>query len=313
MIMLKSLLIGILALATTSLVAQVDSTSWFAKNVQIGQSSSSSGSSGGGNNPAQVTATFPQHSASSYLINLGVAAAVLHQSNAFTKGTTVHLRTTLLNLTGEYHRNSLTDSVQNNTSFGLSLQKFWGTAEGYKQGIEWTAKYLYDAVKINNSLATEFYYLPIWSNSGFLYLNTNGFINSYRVSYNISPDAGFQLQDVFAAKNDSSKGLIIRPVFAINGSITFNRKATNAVESVQPSPLIGLTTSYTGRWDAENSTKHPEGYTYLFNAALNYFIIGSPAKVSIGPSYHIGSDPMHNLKQQQYWLIALNISKSIAK
>jgi hypothetical protein len=312
--MLKSLLLAILVLAATSLVAQTDSTSWFAKNVQIGQSSSSSGSSGGGNNPAQVTATFPQHAASSYLVNLGVAAAVLHQDNFFMKGATGHLRTTLLNLTGEYHRNTLTDSVQNNTSFGLSLQKFWGAAEGYKQGIEWTAKYLYDAVKINNSLATEFYYLPIWSSKGFLYLNTNGFINNnYLFSYNISPDAGFQLQDVFAAKNDSSKGLIIRPVFAMNGSITWNRKATNDLGKVQPSPLIGLTTSYTGRWDAENSSKRPEGYTYLFNAALSYFIIGSPAKVSIGPSFHIGSDPMHGLKQQQYWLIALNIAKSISK
>jgi hypothetical protein len=74
-----------------------------------------------------------------------------------------------------------------------------------------------------------------------------------------------------------------------------------------------LTAAYTGRWDAANSTEHPEGYTYLFTAALDYYIAARPVKISIGPSFHSGSDPMHGLKQQQYWLISFNVSKSLTK
>lgn len=292
----------LLVLAGLGSEAQADSAhakknttkTWFDTHVVIGQSLSTIINDT--KDPAQFQATFPKKDTASYVVNLGISV-VIDQFNGY-----------LLKATGEYHRNTTTDSAQNNLQLGLTLQKLFAGGKNWAHGLTSTVKYAYDGIAITNSLAVELYYIPLLNNGTFN-LNTNTYLGQHsRVTVNVSPYIGGQLQDVFDAKSDSAKGLIIRPVFSLSGSIAVNKKLPHSQEGL-PEPMFQLSGSYTGRWDVSNTTQVKEGYTNLFTVALDYFILTKPIKLSVGPSFHVGSDPLQGLKDQQYWMISLNVSK----
>ena len=304
--MKKFYLSALLILASCSLIAQKnanvrkDTTSWFERNVVIGQSLSMIN-----NNteiaPAQLQATFPKKDTASYLVNLGVSV-LINRGNTY-QGT----------LTGEIHRNTMTDSVQNNFQVGYAFKKVLSPGAGWSHALFGDVQYVYDGVAITNSLAADLLYTPIVDQSPFhVNFNANTFLNSAKktVGLLVVPYAGAQVQEIFAASKDSSKGFIFRPLFSVSALLSFNKLLPeNKRATAMANPIVTLSASYTGRWDAGNSTKYHEGYTNLFNAALNYYIITAPVKLSVGPSFYVGSDPRQGLKQQQYWLFSLNVSK----
>jgi hypothetical protein len=296
-------------LVTTASVAQTgqkSDSSWFNKNVSIGQSTTTI--TNGTKDPAQLQATFPKKDTASYLVNIGIAITL--KQTLFIKE----------NITGDFHRNTLTDSAQNNLQLGYSFAWRAGTRniakinpDAIQHWIKGDVKYIYDGIAITNSIGADLLYSPR-TDQWPLNLNSTTFLNSSkRTSLYISPLAGIQLQEIYAASNDSAKGFVIRPEFTLNAALSFNHLSATEIGKSQSAnhPIITISADYTGRWDAYNSTKMHEGYTYLFSAAVNYYIISVPIKVSMGPSFNVGSDPMQGLKQQQYWLFSLNISKFI--
>lgn len=283
-----------------TIFAQEKKPTWFDDRVVIGQSLSSI--KDGEQDPSQLTATFPDKGASSYLINLGVSVSLTgapKKSNSFFRS----------GVQAEYNRNTLTDKPQNNVQFGYNMQAvIIPDANKLSHGITGAITYAYDGIDISNSVIANIMLTPILSGHHF---NINANILTGRTEKNtlfIAPYAGVQLQDVFAASKDSLKGFIFRPVFSLSMKYTLREK--NTVPGIGD-PIFFLSASYTGRWDAANSTKVQEGYTKLFTASAQYYIISNPVKVSVGPSFHYGSDPMKGLKQQQYWLLSLNVSKNL--
>jgi hypothetical protein len=301
----KLKVLALLLLVSHITKAQQDSAgkkSWFEQNVIIGQSLSTI--TNATKDPAQFQATFPKKDTASYLVNLGVSVVLNGNARFQSK------------LTGEFHRNTTTDSAQNNLQLGYGFFAKLSPAKSLGPG-HWLfgdAKYIYDGVAITNSFASDLFYTLLLDQSP-INLNSTTFLNTTKTrTLTIAPYVGGQVQDVFAASNDSAKGFIFRPVFSTSVLFSFNHLlALEKQSQANAHPLVTISASYTGRWDVYNATKMSEGYTYLFNAALNYYILTDPVNISIGPSFSIGSDPMQGLKQQQYWLLSLNVSKFVGK
>ena len=264
---------------------------WFDKSVKIGQSMEYEEQR---EEPAQVQFTIPKKDTSSWLINLGVSVKISSESSSL-----------ISKLTGEYHKNTLTDKKQDNLSLGYTYSYFLNPkAENLKWFFAGDAKYVYDAIGIKHAIA---------SNLLFTFLNENGkirwdqfsFFNKKKQSLFVSLFAGSQIQETFKAKSDSSEGFILRPLYTFTTSYNINSNE----DKVTPQPRVRFSLSYTGRYDLANSTDNSENYTYLLKTGAELFFAYKPVRVSLGCSFNYGSDPVQGLPKQQFWLISLNVHK----
>ncbi|MGE9313221.1 hypothetical protein ACLOAU_16345 [Niabella sp. CJ426] len=246
--------------------------------------------------PAQFQITLPKKDTASWLLNLGVSYLINLKS-----------QTSISTIEAEYHRNTLTDEEQNNFQIGYGLTQKLETW----LYLDADAKYVYDGVKIKNSLASNLLF-SLYNDGGqnSLNLNVPNYYNEKKQTLCITQYFGAQIQSIFKAKNVANEGFILRPLFNIGVQYDFNKKKDSTEgKYTKPKPLVGLFTDYTGRVDAVNSTDTREHYTQLFKAGIEYFLAYQPLKVSIGGSFNYGSDPRAGLEKQQFWLISLNISK----
>ena len=297
---MKNFIFLLLLLSITTVSYGQVTKSWFDRAVIIGQSMEII--TDGKQDPAQFQLTFPHKDTASYLINAGVSI-LLGKSNGF-KST----------LTGEYHRNTNADSAQNNFQFGYTYNTRFlkGGIDRADHYIYGDIKYVYDGIDIKNSIAANFLYTWV-ADQAAININANNFSKNKKTSFYLSPFIGPQIQHVFSAANDSAKGFILRPVVSLSASFAINRIPDSVNQRSQPQPLISFSASYTGRKDIVNSSKVPEGYTQLFKAEADYYIITKPVKLSLGISYLTGSDPIQGLKKQQFWIVSFNIAKGTDK
>ncbi len=263
---------------------------WFKNNIKVSQSTQTVDLS---EQPAQLQLTFPKKDTASYLINAGIA--VILNSN-----TTANF---ISSINIEYHRNTLTDAAQNNFSAGYGYK--WRLLTGSYADAFMTGdlQYVYDGVNIANSLAGTFLF-TLYRDGEKLNWNSNNFRMNNRMLFNLSPFAGVQAQDIFKAANPGSKGFILRPLFTANTELAYCRK-----EGPPFNKILSLFCNYTGRIDVVNSTGIRENYTQLLKTGLNYYLAYTPFAVSLSASFNYGSDPLHGLRQQQFWLISLNFLK----
>jgi hypothetical protein len=284
---MKKYIILILAGIFASVAAY--SQTWFDRNVKIGQSMETAELK---SEPAQFQFTIPQKDSSSWLINLGVSVKIKSNSARI-----------ISRAVAEYHKNTLTDKKQNNLSAGYNYT--WFVTEATTSLVATgDVKYVFDGIKEDHSLAANILFAPYNDDGAHWRWNAEHYFAHDRQSITVSPFGGVQLQQIFKAENDSSKGFIARPVFSLGFRYSLNNK-----QSPVPDPVVSITTNYTGRYDAVNTSDFSEGYTYLFNAGAEYIFVNKPLKASIGFSFNYGSDPLKGLAQQRYWLVSLNISK----
>lgn len=240
--------------------------------------------------PAQFQVTFPKNADASWLVNVGASLAIKTNSTSF-----------LSKLSGEYHKNTLTEKKQNNLNIGYGYTWLIGGKKllWFSTG---DAKYVYDEIKKKSSIASNILF-TFYRDGSKLNWNTYTISKNARSSLFLSLFAGTQLQQIFQAKNDSAEGFILRPLFNAMMNYDFNRKRDSVA-------VVRLGVNYIGRKDAVNTTKYNEGYTNFFKAYLDYFFVYTAAiKVSLGVSFNYGSDPMRGLDKQQYWLLSLNLIK----
>lgn len=279
-------------LISNSVMSQTDTITFYGKllkDIKIGQSMETSDQRG---EPAQFQLTIPQKNASSYLVNLGALIGLnfLSSNNLISK------------LTTEYHLNTLIDKKQNN--FELGYQGTWDFLDSKDKNtnyfIVFDPKYVYDGVEIKNSFATNilFSWLKIKSN---LNWNANTFFNKNREALFTSLFFGAQLQDIIKAKADTTKGVIVRPLYTPAIYFTFFNAKLD--------PIVKFSLTYTGRYDLVNNTRVSEGYTQLLKAGIDWYLVNKPFKISLGLSYNYGSDPIQGLLFQNFWLVSINISK----
>jgi hypothetical protein len=265
---------------------------WFDRNVKIGQSMETADQR---DLPAQFLITVPLKKPASYLIDMGVSVRL-------SSGKTSHY---LSKLICEYHRNTFSDSSQNNFQLGYGYTWRFAQHKNTDYLLTGDAKYLYDQANSNHSAAANI--LFTWLKEGGnrnLNWNTFTFYDGNKKALFLSLFSGAQIQQVINSKDIQREGFILRPLYSANVSFSFIRKDTLPLE-----PKARLSIIYTGRIDAVHSSRLAEGYTDLVKAGADWYFAYNPLKLSLGVSFNSGSDPLLGLKKQTYWLMSFNFSK----
>lgn len=263
---------------------------WFINNVKVANSMQTLDLS---EQPAQFQLTLPEHKTNSYLINAAVAVLLNNNTSLnYVSGLNV-----------EYHRNTLTDAVQNNLSAGYGYK--WRFANGGATDYFMTGdvQYVYDGMSVTNSLAGTFLF-TLFRDGKSLNWNTNNFRLNNRLLFNLAPFAGVQVQEAFKSKQKGNQGFMLRPEFRVHALMAFCKR-----QGPPFNKLLALFCNYTGRDDVANSTSVKENYTQLLQTGINYYLAYFPFEVSVGASFNEGSDPLHGLASQQYWQISVNVLK----
>lgn len=253
--------------------------------------------------PAQIQISIPDNGKSNYLIDAGLALKL-----DFLK-----LKSITSYITGEYHYNTLINLPQNNYQFGYNLRWFERSDNpnrNWRNIIIGNLKYIRDQVYSTNSFAA----IANWtlynkSRTG-LQLNHPGYLakgtDNFHYTYNLTPYLGAQYQQFFNSTVFHS-GSIARALVNVSGAIALNKKYDADASIKQPQKNIEFFADFIARYAMINTT-NPERYTKRFKSGINYYFINTPkVSVSIGGNYNLGSDPLHGLKDQQYWQIAFQL------
>lgn len=283
-------------LLSQCVLAQTDSVVF--KNFQLRQSFETADTK---SEPAQLQLSFPHGGKESWLLNAGISVKVLPLS----------WRSYTSKLVAEYHRNNQINEEQNNLQFGYGFRWFERSArKNIRSVITGNLKYVRDVIDSVNSFAlTGNYTLYNKNRKGFKW-NAPGYIDDEDYTYRFTPYIGFEFQQLLSSNAFTRAGPILRPLANISLSFSRNRKFESDTDRInkEPSRLVELVVSYTGRYALINNTGNDEGYSKLLNTGINYYFIDNKKlSASLGGTYTYGSNPLAGLKQQQFWQISLQI------
>ncbi|MDB5091484.1 MAG: hypothetical protein JWR09_5478 [Mucilaginibacter sp.] len=249
--------------------------------------------------PAQFNVTFPKDKRASFLINIGASYDI-----------PVDWQLSTFAVSAEYHRNSLTDSAQNNFQFGVDYTKRIVNYDHQRFMLFLIAdpKYSWDGIEKINSAESNFLLTPKFRAFGKVNIGKPSYLDSNAHTFYFSFYAGTQVQQVFASDTTSLKGFILRPLAKGLLSYAWNRYKDGSTDFDKTSPLIKIHVNYDVRRTVVNSTTNGERFSHLLNAGVNYFLPIKGPKVSFGVSFVEGSDYFSGLKSQQYFLASLNLA-----
>ena len=247
--------------------------------------------------PAQLQLTLPQQGAANWLVDAAASLTIRPMScGPFTS-----------KFVGEFHRNTLADSAQFNYQAGFNFSWYRDRGDNVLTPV-WTGnlKYIHNITDTSNNLAATLNFTFYRSGKHILDLGRPGYLNNEHFTYQLTPSAEIQYQQVFP-NDEQMQGGILRPLVDLSASIALNHKKTKG-KLAAPSKMIELAVDYVNRYAVVNSTGNKEGYTKLFRPAVNYYFLNTnSSSVSLGASYNLGSDPLNGLKAQQFWLFALQV------
>jgi len=248
--------------------------------------------------PAQFNITFPKDKGASFLVNAGV-------NYQFTS----LKASSLWAFTGEYHRNSMGDSAQNNLQLGLHGYLFLGDSKNGHSSyfLIIDPKYSWDGVAKTNSAESNILFMPKWTMDPF---NIGKKSQWGATTFYLAIYGGTQVQQVFPSDTTTPKGFKLRPLVKGNASFSFNRHNANNKGYDFTNPLLTIFADYDQRKTIVNTTHDGENFTHTLNTGINYFLTTSPLTISFGASFVEGSDVFSGLKSQQYFLVSLNIGFS---
>lgn len=266
------------------------------------------GSAGTRNAPVRFQLTIPRHEKTSYLIDGGVGLPVVD----FKVGKSLTMDGKLV---GEYHRNTLIDDEQHNWQTGFSgtlRTKIKANAEQttFRQ---WyftpTVKYSRNLRDTANATLFNMDAIPFRSGVNGLNLNTYTIRGSRKLIQLLALNPGVEFQHNFSAKQNDRNGTILRPLFKIQYLLAGNRLRESAAEMISPEKTWEASFDYTGRYAVVNSTAVKEDFTQLLKAAIDYYLLTRPIRVSFGFSFNYGSDPSQGLRKQHFYLATFSVQK----
>jgi hypothetical protein len=283
------LILAVFLFCSNSMAQQKTKIGLFFKKISIAQSLATAESEA---LPAQFTVTWAKQQKASFLINtgIGIDQKILPSNKLFTS------------FTGEYHRNSLSDKEQNNIQFGFKGFYNFAGNDTLKYFLTFDPQFSRDFVEEKNSIQTNLLF-------SFKNQKIEGFMlggrmfNKKQTAYTvISILGGPQIQYILNSdKDESLRGIKVRPLATLNTGIYFVRNTE--IDNV----YLSLTSGFTGRYSAVNSSSDGEKDTYQFRSDINYYFPTKPTKLSIGATYLNGSDPYTALARQQYFLVSFNV------
>ena len=244
---------------------------------------------------AQLLFTFPGgDKAKSWLVDAGLAYT-FKQTSTFTG-----------KITTEFHKNNLIDKQQENLSGGFSgvwLQKDVKLQQLVTTGV----KYVRDWQNQTHALAVIGNYSFVKTTPGGLRLNAPGYLCDNRLTYLLTPYAGFEYQQIIQTKTGMQTGAILRGIVNASAAFAINRPNTGP-GIVAPHKFIEAVIDYTGRYAAVNKTGNGEDNTFMLKAGANLYLIDdNDTQVSLGVKLNNGSNPLQGLKSQRFWQLSLNV------
>jgi hypothetical protein len=258
--------------------------------------------------PARFQLTLPKREDDSYLIDAGIGIPV----------TEIRLGKNLLGegkVIAEYHRNTLIEEEQHTwqagfsstfrtgirrNSTGTSLSQLYFTP---------TAKYSRNLIDTANALLFTVDFVPFRSGEKGLNLNTYTVSGNRKLIHLLSLVPGIEFQHNFSAKSDEDNGAILRPLFKAQYLLAGNKKRNPEIDMISPEKTWEASVDYTIRYAVVNSTLSGEKFSDLLTTSVDYYFLTSPISLSFGVSFNYGSDPLHGLKKQQFYLATLSLQK----
>jgi len=205
---------------------------------------------------------------------------------------------------GEFHRNTLIDSVQYNWQAGLNYAYLNPGRSGHL-AVSWTGnlKYVRDVQDTTHSIATTVSWGFYRAGKQLFNIGRPAYTSDFKHTYQFDPS--FQIQYQQYLGNDTHRGAVVRPLICLAASYAWNGKRK---KGLAPPKLFEVAVDYSHRYAVINKTRTDEGYSKLLRAGVNYYFLNAKSStVSLGLSYNIGSDPMAGLKDQNYSRFALQV------
>jgi hypothetical protein len=249
-------------------------------------------------NPALVQLTIPGNGRDNWLVDAGISVTLgqLSQGSFTSK------------LVGEFHRNTLVDSQQYNYQLGYNFSIQHSKGNDHTVPV-WTGnvKYIRDIVDSGHSVAASLNLALYRTSRTTTCIGRPGYSSDYKYTYQLNPSLEVQYQQVLAS-DKSATGAIIRPLLDLAASFAINKPMDPKAKIKTPSKLIEVSLDYDNRYAVVNSTKDGEGFSKLMKAGLSYYFFSTTSSsASVGASYNLGSDPLNGLKDQRFFLFALQV------
>lgn len=255
--------------------------------------------------PALLQFTFPQDKESSWLVDAAIGYKFRLNKDGTGGGKKGEYKWALTPV-AEYHHNTLIEEEQYNWQTGVSVSfanvgrmpsneliigHFANMALKYSRNVTDTVSAL---------LFTGSYDLFRSGRNG---LNIGTYTFSQKVVHFFSLTPSYQFQYNFKANEKILEGSVLRPQI----SLIYETGSALEKEQRNANKKVGLSFSYTARYDVANSTGIREYYTQLLKAGLNIYLLNDPVVLTLSTSFNYGSDPAEGLKKQQYWLVGLQL------
>lgn len=247
----------------------------------------------GKENPAHLLLSLPSSGRSNWLVDAGISTRFAPLSG----------RHGLFSMVGEFHRNTLIDSVQYNWQLGLNYAYLHPKAPG-KFALSWTAnlKYVRDVVDTTHSIATTLS-LGFYRSGKNFNLGRPAYSADFKHTYQIDPSVQVHYQQYLG--NDTHSGAIVRPLLDLAVSYSWNGER---LAGHNPPKKFEIAFDYANRYAVLNKTGNGERYSKLLRTGVNYYFLNTKSStVSIGTSYNRGSDPLNGLKDQNFLQFAFQV------
>ncbi|MDB5147628.1 MAG: hypothetical protein JWQ57_1648 [Mucilaginibacter sp.] len=244
--------------------------------------------------PAQLMLSIPSSGRNNWLVDVGLAARFVPFSN----------KHGAMKIVGEFHRNTLIDSVQYNWQAGLNYA-YLNTGKPGHLALAWTGnlKYVRDVTDTTHSIVTSLSLSFYRAGKKTFNIGRPGYLSSGKNTYQVDPSIQVQFQQYLG--NDTHNGAIVRPLICLAASYAWNGQRT---KGLAPPKKFEIALNYINRYALINKTSNDEGYSKLLRAGVNYYFLNTKSStVSLGMSYNIGSDPMAGLKDQNYLRFAFQV------
>lgn len=265
--------------------------------------------------PAKASFTVPDTGKNSFLINLGISLDLLWTRQFNNDKIFVQK----LSPFAVFNRNTMIDKEQFNYKGGFAYELQFGTGDDNHISVHYlnsALQYIRDKIDSAHSVLLTGYWSYLFNNTQ--HPENKFFINYYKMIgkssffYNVSPSAGYEFQDIYQSKKDSS-GFQSRLYLSPSASIALRspsksqRKAKNTNPYTWPK-LFELTVDYKFRYAFINTVTGSPDYVPLFKPSLTYYP-GYSQDFSIALSYNSGADPTAGLNKQKYWELAVQFKK----
>jgi len=258
--------------------------------------------------PAKATITWPAGEKALYMVNAGLALTINKICN---RGDTTESRFSL-SAFSVYNRNTLIKKHQDlfkigssaeyrfgKTTDNLTVYGYWNTAAQYVNNRKDTAK---------SFLVTSYispFRTKVDGEPG-IFLNDQQHLFGV-FDFMFSPQAGFEYQNTFKAKDSKNEGGILRSYISATASIFILKKEKGTKADSWPN-MFEFKAGYTLRNELSNSSQVKDKSIPLFKTDFIYYPFFNP-DVSLAMSYSEGADPVAGLPDQQFWALTLQIRK----